>query len=101
MALKSSKNSTKQKWYEEPVKKWFSIITGFITVAGIGYALATIQLNLEFRMEKYEMRQDFNETLRKQIDDCRTEKQNLVNKRVEEIESIVKQLQQNDNGKKQ
>ena len=101
MAVKSIKNSTTQKWYEEPVKKWFSIITGFITIAGIGYGLATIQLNLEFRMEKYEMRQEFNETLRKQIDECKTEKQNIDNKRVEEIESVVKQLEQKINGKKQ
>jgi len=26
-----------QNWYEEPVKKWFAIITGFIAVASIGY----------------------------------------------------------------
>lgn len=100
MTAKKAKEQIPKKWYEEPVKKWFSIFMGFISIASIGYGFARIQMTLEFRMEKYEMKQDFNEKLRDQIDDCRTEKQNLENKRVNEIEEVVKNLEKKFNGKK-
>lgn len=100
MTAKKAKEEIPEKWYEEPIKKWFSIAMGFISVATIGYGFARIQMTLEFRMEKYEMKQDFNERLRDQIDICRTEKQNLENKRVDEIEELVKSLEKKFDGKK-
>jgi len=99
MAARKPTNPISQNWYEEPIKKWFAIISGFIAVASMGYGIATVKLNLEFRMEKFEMQQDFNEKLREQIDNCRTEKQNYENKRVEDIEEGIKNLEKKVNGK--
>ncbi|QIH40283.1 hypothetical protein G7A72_16360 [Flavobacterium sp. Sr18] len=100
MTAKKAKEEILKKWYEDPVKKWFSVFMGFLSVASIGYAFARIQMTLEFRMEKYEIRQDFNEKLRGQIDDCRTQKQELENTRVNEIEEVVKNLEKKFDGNK-
>ncbi|PKO99308.1 MAG: hypothetical protein CVU03_02320 [Bacteroidetes bacterium HGW-Bacteroidetes-2] len=89
----NNSTSVEQKWYEEPVKKWFAIIAGFIFIAGLGYSFARIQLNIEFRMERYEMKQEFNEHLQNQINSCKEEKQSLQNRRVENIEETIKNLE--------
>jgi hypothetical protein len=96
MAIK--KNITSEKWYEEPIKKWSAIVTGFLFIAGLGYTFAAIQLNIEFRMEKYELNQEFNEKMRKQIDECKEEKQIKEDKRVETIEEAVKNIEIKLNG---
>lgn len=95
----SKKTGEIKKWYDEPIKRTLAIITGFIFVASLGYGFAVIQKNLEFRMEKYELKQEFNEKLQQQIINCEAEKQNMENKRVEAIETIVKELQKNYNEK--
>ncbi|WP_299124181.1 hypothetical protein [uncultured Tenacibaculum sp.] len=101
MAKKKKKTSGNPKWYEEPIKKWFAIISGFVFIAGLGYAFARIQSSLEFRMEKFEIKQDFNEKLQKQINACKEEKQSLQNQRVKLIENVVKRLENKINGDKQ
>lgn len=101
MSVKKNKTSNDKKWYEEPVKKWFAIFAGFLFVAGIGYSFATIQYSLEFRMERFEMNQEFNEKLQNQINACKEEKQLLQNKRVEAIEVVVKKLENKIDGDKQ
>lgn len=101
MADKKFKPSDKQKWYEEPVKKWFAIVAGFIFIAGLGYTFARIQSNLEFRMEKFEMKQEFNERLQEQLNTCKEEKQLLQNRRVEAIEDLVKKIENKIDGDKQ
>lgn len=91
----TSENKTiiKEKWYESSVKKVFAILSGFVFVASIGYGFGIVQKNLEFRMEKYEMQQDFNEKLQIQISDCQKEKQLYENKRVEAMESAIMEIQ--------
>jgi Cytadhesin P30/P32. len=94
-----NKTIVKEKWYESPVKKGFAILSGFVFVSSIGYGLAIVQKNLEFRMEKYEMQQAFNEKLQMQISDCQKEKQLLENKRVEAMESAIMEIQKKFNEK--
>lgn len=98
MSARKNKTSTNKEWYEEPVKKWTAISVGFLFVAGLGYSFATIQYSLEFRMERFEMNQEFNEKLQNQINACKEEKQLLQNKKVEAIEEIVKKLENKING---
>lgn len=97
--MTNRKKKSNTKWYDEPIKRWFSILSGFIFVAGLGYTGAIIQKNLEFRMEKFEMNQQFNEKLQSQIDECREKQQNLQNKRVEAVENLVKTIQKKMDGK--
>lgn len=101
MAEKKGKPSEEREWYEEPVKKWFAIIAGFIFIAGLGYSFARIQSNLESRLEKFEMKQEFNEKLQNQINACKEENQSLQNKRVEAIEDIVKKIENKIDGDSQ
>lgn len=89
--------SKKQKtvnanWYDAPVKRTFAIVSGFLFVASVGYGFAAIQKNIEFRMERYEMKLDFDQKLQKQIITCQEEKQALENKRVEALENVVNEL---------
>jgi len=100
MAQKRNPADKTTKWYDNPVKKGIAVISGFLLVSGLGYGFASVQKSLEFRMEKYEMNQAFNEKLQTQINNCREERLQLENKRVEGIEEVVKELQKNLNGKK-
>lgn len=93
MTLSKKVNNKKEKWYEEPVKKWFAFISGFLFVAGIGYGFAIIQKSMESKMEKFEMKQECNEKLQELIEKCKQEKQEYENRRVENLETVVKDLE--------
>jgi hypothetical protein len=93
------KTKLSDNWYDSPVKRTFSIISGFIFVASLGYGVGIVQKNLEFRMEKYEMQQEFNEKLQQQVAQCKEEKQMLENKRVEALESAIIEIQKKFNEK--
>jgi hypothetical protein len=86
-------------WYDSPIKRVFAIISGFAFVASLGYGFGVIQKNIEFRMERFEMQQDFNKKLQEQTLNCEEEKQKLVNDRVERLESVVHELQTKFNEK--
>jgi polyhydroxyalkanoate synthesis regulator phasin len=88
-----------KKWYEDTVAKWVALISAFLLIAGVGYSFAVIQKTLEFKMEKYEMNQEFNRKLQDEINKCREEKQALENKRVDAIENVVSNLEKNYHGK--
>lgn len=99
MATSKKTNNVTKNWYEEPIKKWVAIISGTLFIAGIGYGFATIQKNIEFKMEKYELKQECNEKLQIEIEKCKTERQQYENKRVESLEIVVKELEKKYNGK--
>lgn len=50
-------------------------------------------------MDKYELKQECNEKLQIEIEKCKTEKQQYENKRVESLETVVKELEKKYNGK--
>ncbi len=89
----SSSKSKPNKWYENPIKRSFAILSGFIFIASIGYSVALVQKNLEFRLERFELRQEYNQKLQNEIYKCEKEKQELENKRVEKLENAIIELQ--------
>lgn len=97
--MATSKTINKVKWYDEPIKKWFAFVSGFLVVAGMGYGFAVIQKNIEFKMDKYELRQDCNEKIQAEIEKYKEEKQQYENKKVESLENVVKNLEKKINGK--
>lgn len=99
MATSKRTNNNSTKWYDNPIKKWVAIVSGFLFIAGIGYSFASIQKNLEFKMDKYELKQECNEKLQAEIEKCKVEKQQYENKRVESLEIVVKELEKKYNGK--
>lgn len=90
--MAAKKKSDEKNWYESPTKKYFAIIMGFISICYLGYGFAVIQKNIEFRMEKFELSQEFNQKLQTQKISCDQEKQELENKRVEALENVVLEL---------
>lgn len=93
-----SKEKTK-RWYDNPVKRSFAILSGFVFVASIGYSVALVQKNLEFRLERFELRQEYNQKLQDEIYKCEKEKQELENERVETLENAIIELQKMFNEK--
>jgi hypothetical protein len=89
----SSRKDKSNKWYENPIKRSFAILSGFIFIASIGYSVALVQKNLEFKLEKFELRQEYNQKLQDEIYKCEKEKQELENKRVEKLENAILELQ--------
>jgi septal ring factor EnvC (AmiA/AmiB activator) len=98
--MSSANKKDYKHWYEEPIKRGFAIFSGFIFIASIGYSLAIVQKNVEFKLEKYELKQDYNKQLQDQLNKCNEEKASLENKRIEAIEKVVTVLQKNYDGKK-
>ena len=94
------KNTNKIPWYESSVKKFFAIITGFITVAGMGYGFACWQKDIEFRMKEIRLNQDCNERLQLEMNKRKEEKQEFEDKRVENLQIVVLNMQKSiKNGK--
>jgi hypothetical protein len=79
-------------FFNSPVKKVFAILTGFLFVAGLGYTVAIIQKNIEFKLDKIELAQECNERIQEKANACKAAEQENVNKKVEDIESVVKDL---------
>ena len=92
MTKSTSKEKTK-KWYEKPIKKSLELISGFLLVASLGYSVAIVQKNLEFKLERFELRQEYNQKLQEEIYKCEKEKQEIEDKRVEKLENAIIELQ--------
>lgn len=89
---RNKKRRTLLSTFDSPVKRGFAIVTGFIVVAGMGYSVATIQKNIEFKLEKIELNQECNEKIESKSNECRAAEQQLVNKKVDDLESVLKDL---------
>ncbi len=84
-------------WYEEPIKKWFAIISGTLFISGLGYGFAVIQKDIEMKVELNKSNLECNLKLHEQSVRCQEEKQNYENKRVEILEQVVKELDKSIN----
>ena len=94
------KNSnTKSEWFQKPWTKLTASIIGISTIFGLGYTVGTFKENLDWKLEKIILNQEFNEKLQKQIDDCKKTKIEEYQLSAEEIERVANELKKRNNEK--
>lgn len=92
MSEATEENLPKVSWLENRIQFTAAIISIIVAVFVAGFYLAVYLRNVEHRLEKNEMKQEFNEKINMQIIKCQQEKQALENKRVENLEILVREL---------
>jgi hypothetical protein len=97
---KKTNNTSKIPWYENATKRTVAAVSAFLTIAGLGYTSAVIVKNQQFKVERVELRQDYMEKAQAIRDQCREEKQATENKKIENLELVVKDLEKFINAKK-
>jgi hypothetical protein len=69
------------EWFQNPWKTTISALLTAVTFFGIGYGLATHNCDQDFKIQKMELKQDYNEKIQNIMNDCKNvkEKENVEN----------------------
>jgi hypothetical protein len=88
---RSSQNSLSD-WFDNPWKAVFSAFFTLATLFGIAYACASHFCSQDFKIEKMELKQEYNEKIQNAKDDCKDGKMEAYQKDINEIKETVKTL---------
>lgn len=89
----SSNNKPGFSLFENPWAKLISALTGIVFVFGLGYGIGQFKKEIDFKVEKLELLQTYQEKLQKEINDCKEAKYLEQKKSIEDLKTIVKELQ--------
>lgn len=94
-----NKNNSTQDWFNKPWTKIVATVTGISLFFGIGFSAGQYKKSIECDLLQIKNQQEFNEKLQKEINDCRQYKMNKFEKSVEDIQTVVKLIQEKANAK--
>ena len=89
----SSNNKLGFDFLENPWAKLISALTGIGFIFGLGYTIGQFKKEIDFKVEKLELLQSYQEKLQKEINDCKEVKYLEQKKSIEDLKTIVKELQ--------
>lgn len=99
MSFKKNNNKPKGEWYKKPWTKLIASILGISSIFGIGLAVGSYKENLDWKIEKIQLVQEYNEKLQKQMDDCMEGKLKEYQRSAQELERLANELKKRINEK--
>jgi hypothetical protein len=81
------------EWLKSPWTKLTGVIAAIGLCIGTGHTLGKYQSEINYRIEKMEIKQEYNISLQKQINDCKEDRMKRDYESIAEIKKVVKELQ--------
>jgi len=99
MSTIRSNNKTEVEWFKHPWTKLTASVIAVAAIFGIGFEVGSFKESLEWKVEKIQLVQEFNEKFQKQIEDCRNLKIEEYNQSSEELKRMIDELNKRLNEK--
>lgn len=99
MAAKKSNSRSNSEWYTKPWTKITASIIVIASIFGFGFAAGSFKESIDWKVEKMQLVQEYNEKIQKQIDDCRNAKIEEYKKSAEELKRLIEELKMRMNEK--
>ena len=81
------------EWYQKPITKISGAIVIIATLIGTGFKVGDFYRDLHGQTELNDQRFQYEKELREQVNACNERMQAYENKRVDDLENVMKELQ--------
>ncbi|MBI5371845.1 MAG: hypothetical protein HZA79_07445 [Sphingobacteriales bacterium] len=83
-------------FWENPWSKLIASIAGISTIFGVGFAIGIFKESFDSKMEKLEIKQECNEKLQVERNNCRETLMSQYRNSITDLENVVKELKNNN-----
>ncbi len=82
------------------IKNWGKLLTLITVTSGAGFGVGVYFTNLDWKMLNFQMKSDYESRIQEAKRDCDVYKLEKYGQAVSELEKVIKELNEKENGKK-